>query len=67
MKIKWNTSAPPKRTTKPVTLRYKSDGMTPQIGLFSWYEPEGAFVECAEGPDNIALYPADGWVILGWR
>jgi len=66
MKTKWNTTPPPKRT-KPIKLRYKADGMKPQTGIFAWYEPEKAFVECVDGPDSTALYPEDGWIILGWR
>jgi hypothetical protein len=66
MKQKWNTTKPPKRTQKPVRLRYKDSRGKVYTGNFVWVEMENTFVECDifEGP---GLYEEDGWKILGWK
>ncbi len=64
----WNTTAPPRRTRKPVTLRYqnKSDGVRPRKGQFVWSGVENTWVQVTDHVDGIALYADDGWEVLGW-
>jgi hypothetical protein len=63
----WNTTQPPKRILKPVRLRYQYQSLRPQTGL--WDKRENAFslITVGEDPDGLALYPEDGWKILGWK
>lgn len=69
MRIAWNTTQPPKRVLKPVKLRYQYLNSRPQMGSFYWDKRENAFslITVGEDRDGLALYPEDGWKILGWR
>ncbi len=64
---RWETSDPPKRTTKPIKLRYKDSSGRIYTGDFVWSIRENTWVECIEGPDGIGLYDDDGWKVLGWK
>ena len=51
-----------------IDIKYRQKGdKTTQTGEFYWSPTEKAWVEIIEGPDSIALYPEDGWEILGWK
>jgi len=51
-----------------VRLRFRhKDAKNTHQGVFSWSDAESAFVECVEGPDNIALYQDEGWRIISWQ
>lgn len=66
-KKNWNTTKPPKRTTKPVKLRFQDAQGNKHQGSFVWCPSENTWVECCDGPDGIGLYTEDGWKVLGWR
>jgi hypothetical protein len=66
-KMKWNTTLPPKRTQKPLVIRYKTSYGKIRTGEFVFDKIEDTFVECNDDPDGIGLYKCDGYIILGWR
>ena len=62
----WNTTEPPKSTTKMIKIRYQCciTG-TKHTGTFIWSESERAFIQCTAG-DGVGLYEGD-YTILGWK
>lgn len=63
----WKTTQPPKRTTRPVRLRFSGPGVKISQGDFYWSSTEKTWIECAEGKDTLGLYAEDGWKVLGWK
>lgn len=63
----WNITKPRKRRKNPITLRYQQGDGPKQQGQFVWSDVEDAWVELCDHPDGIALYPDDGWKVLGWK
>ena len=65
--MKWNTTEPPKSTTKTIKIRYKCDVTgTIHTGTFIWSKGEDAFIQCTAGDDGVGLYEGD-YTILGWK
>ncbi len=69
MRTSWSTTQPPKRVLKPVKLRYQDSWGDIHTGSFFWDKRENAFslITVGEDPDGLALYPEDGFKILGWK
>lgn len=64
--MKWNTTNPPKRTQKPLKLRFQDDRGKISTGTFVWSKSENTWIECVAG-DGLGLYESDGYKVLGWR
>lgn len=65
--MSWKTTAPPKRKQNPIILRFQQDDHPPQEAPFVWSDMENTWVEASDDPDGVALYPDDGWKVLGWK
>ncbi len=66
-RARFKTSSPPKRTQRPVRLKYQDSRGNVAYGDFVWSHSENTWVEVCEGPDGIGLYESDGWKVLAWR